>query len=54
MTDRGERAIDRMRDGETIDFSAVTMRVTLEIVGKTLFVALRKILKKHEGPCRSV
>lgn len=39
MTERGERAIARMRDGETIDFADVTMRVTLEIVGKTLFDA---------------
>jgi cytochrome P450 len=39
MTERGEHAIARMRDRATIDFSEATMRVTLEIVGKTLFDA---------------
>jgi len=39
MADRGERSIARLRDGETVDFAEETMRVTLEIVAKTLFDA---------------
>lgn len=39
MVERGDRAVARMRDGEIVDFAEVTMRITLEIVGKTLFDA---------------
>lgn len=39
MAERGDRAISRMKEGETVDFAQVTMRVTLEIVGKTLLDA---------------
>jgi len=37
MAERGERSVERLRDGEVVDFADETMRVTLEIVGKTLF-----------------
>lgn len=37
MADRGARSVARLRDGETVDFAEETMRVTLEIVAKTLF-----------------
>jgi cytochrome P450 len=39
MAERGERSIARLRDGEIVDLSEETMRVTLEIVAKTLFDA---------------
>jgi len=39
MARRAEMATARFRDGETLDFAEETMRVTLEIVGKTLFDA---------------
>ena len=37
MVDRGARLRDRWQDGETFDVSKEMMRVTLSIVGKTLF-----------------
>jgi cytochrome P450 len=39
MTDYSERAMRRWRDGETLDISQEMMRLTLAIVGKTLFDA---------------
>jgi cytochrome P450 len=39
MTERAERLAARLRDGEEIDVSEQMMRLTLEIVGKTLFDA---------------
>jgi cytochrome P450 len=39
MTDYGVRAMERWRDGETLDISQEMMRLTLAIVGKTLFDA---------------
>jgi cytochrome P450 len=39
IADRSEVAARRWRDGEQIDLSTETMRMTLEIVGKTLFDA---------------
>jgi cytochrome P450 len=37
MAERGERSIARLRDGEVVDFAEETMRLTLDIVAKTLF-----------------
>lgn len=39
MTDYGERIISEWREGETLDMSEEMMRLTLAIVGKTLFDA---------------
>jgi cytochrome P450 len=39
MTDYSVRAMERWRDGETLDISQEMMRLTLGIVGKTLFDA---------------
>ena len=39
MTDFTERAVERWRDGQTLDIHAEMMRVTLEIVTKALFGA---------------
>jgi len=39
MTDYSERAMQRWHDGETLDISQEMMRLTLAIVGKTLFDA---------------
>ncbi len=39
MARRGERFARRIEDGESLDISAEMMRLTLEIVGKTLFDA---------------
>jgi cytochrome P450 len=39
MTDYGVRAMERWHDGETLDISQEMMRLTLGIVGKTLFDA---------------
>ncbi|MGZ3449681.1 MAG: cytochrome P450 [Polyangiales bacterium] len=37
MVERGDKAQASLQDGSTIDFADATMRLTLEIVGKTLF-----------------
>ena len=39
MTDYGARTVERWHDGETLDISHEMMRLTLAIVGKTLFDA---------------
>src|SRR5580704_4731011 len=39
MAERAARAVASWRDGETLDLSEAMMRLTLEIVGKTLFDA---------------
>jgi len=39
MTEYGERIISDWRDGETLDISGEMMRLTLAVVGKTLFDA---------------
>jgi cytochrome P450 len=39
MVDRAQRAVDRLANGATVDLAEEMMKLTLEIVGKTLFDA---------------
>ena len=54
MTDYAARARDRWRDGETLDISEQMMRLTLAIVGKTLFDADVESDAREVGAAMSV
>lgn len=54
MTDYAARARERWRDGETLDISEQMMRLTLAIVGKTLFDADVESDAREVGAAMSV